>query len=338
MSYIKQIIDFFFYHNISSEELKERVQHRIVHPLKDTERDEALKNIWDKLGQTLSKDSSWEESFQQLKPSLRAFDTSQGYHPSKFTKRWIRIAAIWGIPFLMFITSGYFYYSISSKNHQSTATDISYSQCYASLGHRKKIYLPDSSQIWLNAGSTLIYPSTFRSSKREVFLLGEGFFDIKKDSLHPFIVHTNYLEMEVLGTTFNVSSYPEDKQIKATLETGKLKVKILHDSTSYYLSPNNQLIYTPSTHQVERKFVKASDYSDWKTGGLFFNNSSFEDVLRILARTYGIKIHIRTSVYKNQKIYVHFNKNESLENIFLILKLMVPELEYKIADQEIFIE
>ena len=94
----------------------------------------------------------------------------------------------------------------------------------------------------------------------------------------------------------------------------------------------------PSTNKVEYVKVKASDYSDWRMGGLFFNNTDFEYAMQIIERTYGVKVHIRTSVYNKQKIYVHYNKHESLEDVFHILKLMIPELDYRISGKEVYIE
>lgn len=337
MSYIKQIINHFFHHD-TSEELKERVYHRLLFPYEDKEREEALRQVWDELeieNEQNSKD--WEVTFNRMKPS---FDVQKDSDRECriFPYRRMLVAASWLIPFIMFCASGYFYFYGGKQPIEQEFPSVSYLQQYAALGTREKIQLPDGSEVWLNAGSTLIYPSAFTSKERGVHLIGEAFFDVQKDSLRPFIVNTHYLKMQVLGTTFNVSAYPDESQVEATLETGALKVNVLNDSVSYYLSPDNQLVYTPSNQTVERRKVRASDYSDWRTGGLFFNNIPFEDVLRILERTYGVQVHIRTSVYKNQKVYVHFNKNESIETIFQILKLMIPELEYKISGKAIYIE
>ena len=101
-------------------------------------------------------------------------------------------------------------------------------------------------QVWLNAGTLLIYPSSFISESRNVYIAGEGFFEVSTDKEHPFIVTTNNLELEVLGTTFNISEYPDNHQIMATLETGRLQVKVNKQPEKYFLEPNYQLIYTPS--------------------------------------------------------------------------------------------
>ena len=144
--------------------------------------------------------------------------------------------------------------------------------------------------------------------------------------------------MRVLGTTFNVSAYPDDKQVKTTLETGALKVSLLNDTTiSYYLKPDDQLVYIPSTNKVECVKVKASDYSDWRMGGLFFGNVPFNDVLHTLERVYGVKFHVRTSIYQNQSLRVHFNRNESLEQVLQIIKILVPGIEYEIVGKNIYL-
>lgn len=333
MKHIKQIIDYFFHHDIPSGELRERVYHRMSYPLKDEERDEAVKDIWTELGQNRVEDPQWEESFRRLEPSLQGWNRPRKHR--LHLSPWMRIAAVWLVPFLMLCTSAYLYFNPSAGK---SPVDVSYTQQYAAMGTREQITLPDGSSVWLNAGSTLIYPSSFLASERRVHLIGEGFFEVKKDSQHPFIVDTRYLKMEVLGTSFNVSAYPEDVSMRTTLQTGAVKVNVQGDSISYYLQPDEQLVYTPGSQTVEKLRVHASDYSDWRLGGLFFDNASFEEVIRTLRRTYGTKIYVRTPAYKNQQIYVHFNQDEALETIFEVLKLMIPELEYRITDEAVYIE
>ena len=91
-----------------------------------------------------------------------------------------------------------------------------------------------------------------------------------KDKKHPFTVSTGFMQLHVLGTQFNVSAYPEDSQIKATLETGRIMINVRGDSVDYYLDPNNQLVYTPRTGKVETHPVLASDFSDWRKGEASF--------------------------------------------------------------------
>lgn len=331
MSYIKEIIECFFYHDIS-ENLRGRVYNRILHPVDSHERDEAMKQLWD--GIDAKESSDWKVAYRKVKAGI--YKDDKKVSRIKPLWRWTGIAAMWLVPFIMLCVSGYLY--INGKDTETTK--VSYVQYYAGYGKREQVTLPDGSNVWLNSGSTLICPSTFALEERGVYLLGEGFFDVAKDKEHPFVVNTNYLKMQVLGTTFNVSAYPNSAQVKTTLETGSLKVSVQNDTTvSYCMTPGDILVYTPSDNKMERfKVQNVSDYSDWRTGGLFFNNTSFEDAMHAIERCYGVNIHIRTSVYNAQKIHVHYNKNESLENIFRIFKLMIPDLEYKISENAVYIE
>lgn len=332
MSYIKQILDYFFKHDVS-DDLKSRVYSRMFYPEEDKERDNAVKDLWDNI--KLEDSQEWEEAYNRVQSVIDKDNDKKRRFRLFYT--FGRIAAVWFVPFVMLCTSAYMYYEVW-KGSKSVNTEVTYVQYYAEAGKREQIMLPDSTTVWLNSGSTLIYPSTFSSAERGVYLMGEGFFDVKRDEEHPFVVNTRFLIMQVLGTTFNVSAYPDEEQVKTTLETGAIKVNVNNDTVSYYLNPNNQLVYTPATNKVEQFDVRASDYSDWRNGGLFFDNTDFDNAMKVIERVYDVKIHIRTSVYSNQKIYVHFNKDETLENIFHILKIMIPQLEYKIKDNSVYIE
>ena len=321
-NYIHKIIDFFFHHEVS-DEITERVYNRMVFPVEDKAREEAVSQIWDKLDDASCSDEKIEKAFYNLETSLglkKEEQTVELVHREHIrnTKRinWGRVAAIWTIPFIMVCFSAYYYYSAKDYVKET---------------------LSEGSKVWLNAGTLLVYPSSFISESRNVYIAGEGFFEVSKDKEHPFIVTTNHLELEVLGTTFNISAYPDNNQIMATLETGRLQVKVNKQPEKYFLEPNDQLIYTPSTGIVQQHKVNAVSHSDWRMGGLFFGNVPFNDVLHTLERVYGVKFHVRTSIYQNQSLRVHFNRNESLEQVLQIIKILVPGIEYEIVGKNIYL-
>ena len=341
-NYIHKIIDFFFHHEVS-DGITERVYNRMVFPVEDKAREEAVSQIWDKLDDASCSDEKIEKAFYNLETSLglkKEEQTVELVHREHIrnTKRinWGRVAAIWTIPFIMVCFSAYYYYS--AKDYvKETLSEVTYMQRYAAMGTREEVVLPDGSKVWLNAGTLLVYPSSFISESRNVYIAGEGFFEVSKDKEHPFIVTTNHLELEVLGTTFNISAYPDNNQIMATLETGRLQVKVNKQPEKYFLEPNDQLIYTPSTGIVQQHKVNAVSHSDWRMGGLFFGNVPFNDVLHTLERVYGVKFHVRTSIYQNQSLRVHFNRNESLEQVLQIIKILVPGIEYEIVGKNIYL-
>lgn len=338
MSYIKEIVNFFFRHNVS-ENIKRRVYDRMLYPKQDPERDKAFRQIWDRLDLSECRDDKVEKSLAIVENTL--FKDKQNNklvvsHHS-FWKNWKSIAAVWIIPFIMLCASAYFYFNTSGQV-TSEMSKVSYIQHYASKGSQEQVELPDGSKVFLNAGSMLMYPSTFPLSGRWVYLMGEAYFDVSKDEKHPFTVSTGFMQLHVLGTRFNVSAYPEDSQIKATLETGRIRINVRGDSINYDLKPNDQLVYTPQTGKVEMRFVVSSDFSAWRSGELRFNDITFVDAMYMLERIYGVKIHIQNSMYDNQRLRARFNKNETLDTVLKIIKFMIPYFEYRIVGKDVYIE
>ena len=312
MSPIKKILKYFFHHSFSGE-MVDRVHQRLAEPGDEREKEEVLREIWNEIGFPEA-DKRSEMAFARLENTLDVRP-----RPCLRIPAWVRIAAIWLIPLLSLGVSYYLY---------RDARDV-----------RERITLPDGSEVWLNSGTLLLYPSDFIGDKREIYLVGEGYFKVRKRPEQPFIVRTKAMRVQVLGTEFNLSAYSDQEKITTTLEEGSLK--ILPDDPSVapcILSPNEQLVYIPSRGKVDVRQVVGSDYSAWKEGGLLFNNDSFEDILKTLERVYNVKVHLRTSAYHSNRLTIHFNKNESLVNIMMLLKEIVPGLEYQIKEDGVYID
>ena len=298
MSPIKKILKYFFHHSFSGE-MVDRVHQRLAEP----------------------GDERWENTL--------------GVRPRRRLRipAWVRIAAIWLIPLLSLGVSYYLY------RDARDVRQLAFMERFVPSGKRERITLPDGSEVWLNSGTLLLYPSDFIGDKREIYLVGEGYFKVRKRPEQPFIVRTKAMRVQVLGTEFNLSAYSDQEKITTTLEEGSLK--ILPDDPSVapcILSPNEQLVYIPSRGKVNVRQVVGSDYSAWKEGGLLFNNDSFEDILKTLERVYNVKVHLRTSAYHSNRLTIHFNKNESLVNIMMLLKEIVPGLEYQIKEDGVYID
>ena len=331
MGYLRNILEYFFHNNVSAS-TADKVKKRLASADNDEEMNAALRNIWDSLavGDISKNNIETSKAYKRLNSELFG-------EKRILPLNWIRLAAVWAIPFVMLLTSVYFY-SHRDETVALVPQGIEYVQHYVPKGKHECFYLPDSSKVWLNAGSLLVYPATLQADlQRNVYLSGEGFFQVKKDAEHPFVVTTKDLRLEVLGTMFNVSAYPDASESVATLEEGKLKVSI-DGLGNHILLPNDQLAYNAQTKSLRRSKVHASDYSDWRNGGLFFNDIPFEEVMTVLERVYHVEIHYRSSVYNHHRIHVHFNKNESVDTIFYVLKLIIPDLEYRIDGTEIYVE
>lgn len=320
MSPIKKILKYFFHHSFSGE-MVDRVHQRLAEPGDEREKEEVLREIWNEIG--------FPEADKRSEMAFTRLENTLDVRP----RPCLRIAAIWLIPLLSLGVSYYLY------RDARDVRQLAFMERFVPSGKRERITLPDGSEVWLNSGTLLLYPSDFIGDKREIYLVGEGYFKVRKRPEQPFIVRTKAMRVQVLGTEFNLSAYSDQEKITTTLEEGSLK--ILPDDPSVapcILSPNEQLVYIPSRGKVNVRQVVGSDYSAWKEGGLLFNNDSFEDILKTLERVYNVKVHLRTSAYHSNRLTIHFNKNESLVNIMMLLKEIVPGLEYQIKEDGVYID
>lgn len=209
----------------------------------------------------------------------------------------------------MLIGRGVLYY-IPSGNEQ-----IEISTAY---GEQKRLVLPDSSEVWLNAGSTITYPETFTKENRVVTLDGEAYFSVRKDDAKPFIVETSQLSVKVLGTKFNVKAYANDANITTTLTSGKVEVST-QSRPPQTLKPNERLTYDKSTSDIEISTVDTVDTNSWVKGKIIFTNATAEEIFRTLERRYDTVIDHSADFSAPRRYTVKFLKDENLDEMLNIL-------------------
>ena len=327
MTYIHQIINYFFHHDTDAD-IRHRVHARLH--VDDEATEEALRAVWNETGEAEISPEAVREAFVAVESRL--FDAGT---PRRPMLRRLRVAALWLIPVVMLATSIYLFRHSEQTMTRLAATEML--QQSTANGEHRQLTLPDSTRVWLNAGSVIIYPSAFNGRERKVYLSGEAFFHVRHDTDHPFIVSTNHAAMRVLGTSFNVVSYPDADRLTVTLETGRLNVSIGSMDLDYLLTPENQLVFIPSAHKVDVHSVTARRYSSWRTGELFFNDALLTDVLRQIERTYNIRCHIINERYATQRVRMHLNKDEKLVNILHVIKDLVPGLTYTIDGKDVYL-
>lgn len=171
------------------------------------------------------------------------------------------------------------------------------------LGAQYQVILPDNSKVWLNAGSSLKYPSTFENtSLRTVQLSGEAYFEVTKDKNKPFIVLSNDQKIQVTGTSFNVFAYPEEHMTKTTLVEGQVYVyKALKgkENSAYRpikLSPNEESVN--GQDHWNKYPVDIAMATAWKEGDFYFKNTPVDVLMRQIARWYNVKVVYKTTVPK----------------------------------------
>lgn len=218
-------------------------------------------------------------------------------------------------------------------------------------GSRTKLILPDSSVVWLNAGSKLTYSQPFGATDRTVTLIGEAFFDVVKMS-KPFIIHTEGIQIKVLGTAFNVRSYPAEKKIETSLVRGRVEVTLdKSPEKKYVLKPNEKLTLN-TEESVATSFKKKGvlplatistlQYLDnstiipetsWVENKLVFVDESFADIARKMERWYGVTIVFKNEKVKGERFTGVFEK-ESVSQALEAIQMTVP-FHFTIKDSEI---
>lgn len=224
-------------------------------------------------------------------------------------------------------------------NYQNTemSEELVYNTLTVPYGKRFDVLLSDGSQVKLNSGSSIQYPVQFIEGKtRKVFLKGEAYFDIAKDKDHPFIVNVNDINVQVLGTQFNISYYPEDAHINTVLVEGS--VKLYNSDTnedSIVLTPGHLAAWNKTTREMSVKKVDTHIYTAWKDGTLLFRNASFKNIRMKLERHFNIVIDNNYPLLEEQ-IYTASFTNENLVEIMEAFKEDTP-FKYQIDDDKISI-
>lgn len=238
------------------------------------------------------------------------------------TLQWIqRIAAVLFIPTLLL--SYYFY----SKGDDGI---MQYMEVRTNPGMITSIILPDSSKVWINSCGYLKYPVRFTKESRDVTLEGEAYFEVKRDESTPFIVKVNdSYGVEVLGTKFNVTAYPEDEKIETTLVEGSVRLNITTTSgkqIKQILKPYQKGVFSKdilSLHQIDPLYE-----TSWKDGKMYFRNQPMNDVIKRLSRHYNVVFDVKNPEIMESLLTAKF-ESEQLLQVLEYLKL-ASNVQYKI--------
>jgi ferric-dicitrate binding protein FerR (iron transport regulator) len=215
----------------------------------------------------------------------------------------------------------------------------------APKGSISQMILPDSTMVYLNAGSELKYTEenqkniiSRKGGIRKVFLAGEAWFDVSKNEKKPFVVHTPVYNVEVMGTQFNVKAYPDDNEVATTLEKGKVKITSSEKYTlqeTATLQPGEQLIYTKNKG-ITICNVNTRRFTAWKDNKLIFINMNLKELFVLLERKYGVDIEVADNVILDY----HYDSTITTETILEVLDLIAETLpiKYRIEGQKVIIQ
>ena len=178
------------------------------------------------------------------------------------------------------------------------------------------LVLSDGTKIWLNSESEVEYPIVFPSGERRIRLQGEAYFQVASDKSSPFIIEMGKVQVQVLGTSFNIKAYKNEADVITTLFTGKVDVASLADTTGkVVLSPGKQAGWNPQTGNLSVSEANLDNVIAWKEGMFVFNKENIEVVTRQIERWYGVKFIYETGAKKDYTFNGYFSKDEALKSI-----------------------
>lgn len=289
---------------------------------------EAYQKLWkDSKHLTLGRKIDVESALKHSKTHIPEFNRK-----TRWLSYWKQAAAVLVLSVL--VSSAYHFFSqLNTYTEQAI-----YQEVKAAYGTQTQLQLADGTTVWLNAGSRLSFPTSFKNQdQRKVKLIGEGFFEVTKDSKHPFIVSTSELDIKVLGTSFNVNAYESENEITVALKEGKVSLLKTTNGGSKQildLSPREVASYQLNTNQIlHSKEADLKRYTAWREGLIVFFDDPVEKVVSRLENWYNIEIEVDDKELLKEHITGTFNDN-SLEQVLHFLSLMSPVDYYFVKTDE----
>lgn len=207
---------------------------------------------------------------------------------------------------------------------------------FASPNGVSNVVLPDSSVVTLNTSSTVSYSTGYNQSLRQVRLEGEACFEVTKNKEKPFIVSTGQIDIKVLGTVFNVSAYPEDEEVVASLLSGSIELTNKTDEKVYQLTPNQSAVYHKETTGIALHSFESEYAVGWMEGKLLFKKKPFADICKALEKKFNCTIRVNNPEVRKKVFTGKFVNNETLPQILDVIRINVP-FKYTLSNNQITI-
>lgn len=250
------------------------------------------------------------EMFTELLSQIDASSTTET-KVLKTRNRFLRqIGRYAAVAYIILAVGSGAYYAGVKRPADDANTEVTMS---VSNGQKADIILADGTKVYINSDSRIVYDNTYNKKTRMVSLEGEAYFEVAKDKEKPFIVKANGINVQALGTSFNIRAHKDDKSVAVSLISGKVKVDDgRHEA---YMKPNERLVCNLTNGQFEKSELHPNaSYLLWRSNELAFYGESFEEICTMLTRMYNCKF-----IFKNEKVkqytYHGIIKNSSLNNV-----------------------
>lgn len=248
-----------------------------------------------------------DNKFQLIEQRIET-DESVGKNPFRIYKKWIGWAV--AVVIILLLPLGGYWWGL--QDQQQLLSDISLE---TAMGARTKVYLPDSTLVWLNTGSHLTYSTGYGIKNRKITLQGEALFDVRHNEKLPFEINAKDVDLKVLGTRFVFSDYPEDDNVTVDLVRGKVFLVSHTRKEQMYLSPNERMLLDKKTGRMQKQAIDATLSGSWTQGRLFFDEVSLAEIAKELSRSYNVRITVVPSM-QDDSFYGSFDmRQNSVEDI-----------------------
>lgn len=234
---------------------------------------------------------------------------------------------------LLLVVCSVFFYWEGRTNYKKAMNEV---VVEVPIGSRSKMFLPDGTMAWLNAGSRMVYSQGFGVDDRNISLEGEGYFEVVKNKKLPFVVRSKDLQVRVVGTKFNFRDYPSDEEVVVTLEEGKICLNnLLRKSKETSLSPNERVRLDKKSGRMIVENVTAANALQWTQGYLFFDEELLPDIVKKLERSYNVQITVADKSLESVRFYGNFVRQEqSIKDVLDVLS-STGNIRYTISDRNI---
>lgn len=316
----ERIIEYLFHHPETPDEIRRRFERWMLTRENDPEIDAILWKIWNRHEAPASEEAD-RRGLERLHASLRTGKTRT------LPRRILRYAGVAAAVVLVFL-GGY----LSATQLLRPAESVT---LLTAKGHVGEFSLPDGTKVWLNGESRLKYDADFSGKTRDVALTGEAFFEVRKDSLRPFRVAMNGLQVEVLGTSFDAMSYAFGANEEIVLKSGSVKISGEHLRRPVVLRPDEKFSLDRISKRASVERVDARNYCQWFSPRLVFDNTPLRDIVTNLERRYNIEIALSTHISPDKRLSLVVC-HEPLEDLMEVISTLMS-IDYRIEGNRVLI-
>lgn len=303
-----------------------------------------IRQTWDTSSEYISDEMETNRSWEKL--NSLSIQSKNNNGNKRFIKL-LKVAALW----LALLATGSIV-TLSLIKNTEKGKDNKMFTINTPLGSKTHMVLPDGSEVWLNAGTTMHYPGQFSTIQRDVFLSGEAYFKVATDKEWPFVVHTSELKINALGTAFNVKAYPLEKTVTATLVEGIIKIENDKQKFSYTLKPKQEMVFMKEKEiknevnkskpvlnesnvmaklnedAIIKENVNTETIVSWKDNRWIISGESVRNLAIMLERRFNVKINIGSEEL-NEYNFSGIIENETIEQVLKYLSYTIP-MKYEI--------